>query len=62
MKPTRFNLLAAAAISLGTASSAHGAEILKLSTGNLFDAAGWDGGVAPTTADIGVFDSSSVQR
>ena len=51
------SLLICAAI---TASSAHGAEILKLDSGQLYDAAGWDGGVLPSTADIGVFDSSTV--
>jgi hypothetical protein len=38
----------------------HGTEILKLSTGALNSAASWNGGVLPTTADIGVFDSSTV--
>lgn len=50
-------LLACLAI---TTFSAHGAEVLKLNSGNLYDAVSWNGGVLPTTADIGVFDSSTV--
>jgi len=51
---------AALAAVLLLSGGAQAADITKLPTGQLYDAAGWDGGVLPTTADVGVFDSSTV--
>lgn len=55
----RLSVLATLCVAM-LAYEANATIITKLSTGALYDAAGWNGGVLPTTADIGLFDSSTV--
>ncbi|MFM1904251.1 MAG: hypothetical protein RLZZ440_2151, partial [Planctomycetota bacterium] len=53
-------LIALAATLAVFTGSLHAADIVKLPAGQLYDNLGWVGDVLPTTADVGVFDSSTV--